>query len=36
LTVVGIYISSVELDGEDPIDELEEEPIHEEPTPDEI
>jgi hypothetical protein len=36
LTVVGIYISSIELDGEEEIDELEEEPIHEEPKPDEL
>ena len=37
LTVVGIYISSVELDGEDAeLDELEEEAIREEPTPDEL
>ena len=36
LTVVGIYISSVELDGEDPIDDLDEESIHEEPKPDEL
>jgi hypothetical protein len=36
LTVVGIYISSIELDGEDPIDDLDEESIHEEPKPDEL
>jgi hypothetical protein len=37
LTVVGIYMSSIELDGEDiELDELEEEPVHEEPTPDEL
>ena len=37
LTVVGIYMSSVELDGEDlELDELEDEPAWEEPKPDEL
>lgn len=36
LTVVGIYISSIELDGEEEPDELEEESLREEPKPDEI
>ena len=36
LTVVGIYISSTELDGEEEPDELEEESLHEEPKPDEL
>ena len=37
LTVVGIYMSSIELDGEDiEFDELGEEPAREEPTPDEL
>jgi hypothetical protein len=37
LTVVGIYMSSIELDGEDiGLDELDEEHVQEEPRPDEL
>ena len=36
LTVVGIYISSTEIDGDEELDEPEEEQIHEEPKPDEL